>query len=237
MIAKKNPRYNLEGKRIVIFSLGLLTTTAATLAAFTYQSPYEFEMEKERVKPVAMDYTVVEKDPIIKQQDLVIQPIVQPQTQADESQSATASTSVDISQDVTAADNQLDLPDLGVLGRPDFVVKKQGGGEIERDRIEPFPKIEAEFVGGYPKMQEFIVDNTNYPEQDLQGGISGVVYVSFVVEKNGSISNVLVEKGVSTNLDREAKRVVKKFPNWIPAENEGEKVRTIIRLPIRFLPQ
>lgn len=238
MIAKKNPRYNLEGKRIVIFSLGLLTTTAATLAAFTYQSPYEHELEKHKIPAIPIDYMVEDEKPEVVEKPLAEPQIQQPmqQQQSDPSQSVALSSSLDISQDINLVSNRPDLPDLGILGRPDVQISEGGGNEIEKEPIE-FPGVEAQFVGGYPKMQEFIIDNTNYPEGDLNIGNSGVVYVSFVVELDGSISNVVVEKGVSKDIDREAKRVVKAFPNWIPGENDGEKVRTIIRLPIRFIPQ
>ena len=62
----------------------------------------------------------------------------------------------------------------------------------------------------------------------------GRVFLAFVVEKDGSITNVRVERGVSIDLDREAKRVVSLMPNWIPAESGGKFVRCRARLPISF---
>ena len=69
---------------------------------------------------------------------------------------------------------------------------------------------------------------------DIEGDVQGTVAISFVVEKNGEITNILVEKGVSKTIDREAKRIVRSFPKWVPAEIDARKVRTRVRLPIVF---
>ena len=62
----------------------------------------------------------------------------------------------------------------------------------------------------------------------------GRVFLSFVVEKDGSITNVSIERGVSPEIDKEAKRVIRKMPKWIPGEASGKKCRARCRLPINF---
>ena len=74
----------------------------------------------------------------------------------------------------------------------------------------------------------------NYPEIDIQMDVQGKVYLSFIIEKDGSVSNVEIERGVSKTIDREAKRIVKTFPKWKPGENAYGKVRTRVRLPLNF---
>ena len=84
-------------------------------------------------------------------------------------------------------------------------------------------------------MMEKVQDVMVYPEVDIEMNVQGKVYISFIVEKDGSVSNVEVERGVSSTIDREAKRIVKSFPNWKPGENAYGKVRTRVRLPLNFV--
>jgi protein TonB len=124
-------------------------------------------------------------------------------------------------------------PDISLPGG--FVAVTSGDVDVDGGDFDPFPPIEAEYFGGVPKMQEDIGRGLVYPEIDVQLGNEGTVYVSFIVEKDGSVSNVQIERGISETIDREAKRIVKEFPKWKPAENAFGKVRTIVRLPIRFI--
>lgn len=84
-------------------------------------------------------------------------------------------------------------------------------------------------------MFKFISENVKYPEVDKEMGNQGRVYVEFIVEKDGSLTNVKVLRGVSKTIDEEAKRVIRAMPNWIPGESGGKIVRTKTRLPISFV--
>lgn len=234
MIAKKNPRYNLEGKRIVIFSLGLLTTTAATLAAFTYQSPLQSEIEKNQIASVPVDY-LVEDAPIIQPKIEQQQQNQQNDQQSNDQSSDASQSTVDISQQIVSVDNTNEHP-IVRIGAPDVDVSGIGVGTVVNEVIE-IPDVDALFIGGYTAMQEYIAKNINYPEIDIETGTQGVVYVNFVVEVDGSISNITIHRGVSKTIDREAKRIVAKFPKWIPGEVKAEAVRTRVVLPIRFTLQ
>ena len=100
--------------------------------------------------------------------------------------------------------------------------------------IVDFPDVEAGFPGGQAAMMKWINDNIKYPQTSIEMNEQGRVFLSFVVETNGSISNVKIERGISIDLDREAKRVIKKMPNWVPGESAGRAVRARCRLPINF---
>ena len=121
------------------------------------------------------------------------------------------------------------------------------------EEVVEFPDVEASFpcveffrydslgtiVGqnqlcGSSAMMKWISKNVNYPQTSIEMNEQGRVFLSFVVEKDGSISNIAIERGVSPDLNREAKRVVRKMPNWIPGEASGRKVRARCRLPINF---
>ena len=81
---------------------------------------------------------------------------------------------------------------------------------------------------------KYIQTNIEYPPTSIEMNEQGKVYLSFVVEADGSITNVAVERGVSPDLDREAKRVVRSMPKWKPGEAKAKKSRTRCRLPINF---
>jgi TonB family protein len=102
------------------------------------------------------------------------------------------------------------------------------------EEIIEFPDVEAEFIGGAQEMMIYINQNIQYPITSIEMNEQGKVYLSFVVEPDGTISNVAIERGVSIDIDNEAKRVVRSMPKWSPGESKGKKARTRCRLPINF---
>ena len=104
--------------------------------------------------------------------------------------------------------------------------------EIVEDEIFQIVETQPEFPGGSNKLMQFISYNFRYPEIDTKNGIQGRVYVSFVVEKDGTVSTVEILKSVSKTIDAEAIRVVKLMPNWTPGTQNGNPVRVSFHLPI-----
>lgn len=100
--------------------------------------------------------------------------------------------------------------------------------------IYDMPEIMPEFVGGADALDDFIKKNIKYPVEAKEQGIQGKVYVQFVVEKDGTVTNVTVRRGAHTLLDNEAVRVVKLMPAWKPGTMRGKKVRVRYTLPITF---
>jgi protein TonB len=92
----------------------------------------------------------------------------------------------------------------------------------------------ATFPGGNNKAVVFIKENLKYPEDAANYGIQGRVIVKFVVEEDGSISDIKVVRGVHPSLDAEAVRVVKLMPKWQPAERGGKPVRSRFNFPVYF---
>jgi TonB family protein len=110
------------------------------------------------------------------------------------------------------------------------------GNEVVDVELEPenYPDIEAEFVGGMKAMNTFLTKNLKFPDKALREGKSGVVFVQFVVERDGKISRVKTLNFISKELNEEAERVIKLMPVWIPGELRGHKVSSYIQIPIRF---
>ena len=102
------------------------------------------------------------------------------------------------------------------------------------DVVEDMP----EFPGGSQKLLEYLKENTHYPEIAEKNGVQGRVVVTFVVEKDGSITEAKIVKSVDQSLDEEAFRVVKSMPKWKPGMCNGEPTRVKYTVPITFrLPE
>ena len=98
------------------------------------------------------------------------------------------------------------------------------------DQVEQMP----EFPGGMPAMIEFLQTNLKYPKDAIKQQVGGRVMVMFVVETDGTLSNVRVARKVFPSLDSEAVRVVKTMPKWKPGKEKGRPVRVNFTLPVVF---
>lgn len=98
------------------------------------------------------------------------------------------------------------------------------------DVVEVMPQ----YPGGQIAMLKYIMQNIKYPKQIMEEGIQGRVTVSFIVEKDGRVSNVRLLRSVQPSLDKEAIRVVKSMPKWTPGKQNGKPVRVRFNLPVMF---
>jgi TonB family protein len=104
----------------------------------------------------------------------------------------------------------------------------------KKSEFVEFPEVDASFPGGIEAMHNFITTIIVYPNDCLMNGIEGKVYVSFVINTDGSIEDIRIEKGAHPSLDREAKRVISEMPDWIPTKLGDTYVRSRARLPIVY---
>ena len=95
-------------------------------------------------------------------------------------------------------------------------------------------EVMPQYPGGQIAMLKYIMENIKYPEQAMKKGIQGRVVVSFIVEKDGRISNVRLLRSVESSLDKEAVRVVKSMPKWSPGKQNGKPVRVRFNVPVMF---
>ena len=100
----------------------------------------------------------------------------------------------------------------------------------EQDKVEQ----KAEFTGGMMKQIEFMMQNLKYPKEAEKDGASGSVRVHFIVEKDGTLTDVKVPDSVHKALDAEAIRLVKAMPKWTPGRQRGKAVRVRFTLPVTF---
>lgn len=93
------------------------------------------------------------------------------------------------------------------------------------------------YPGGDPALRDFIAKNVKYPEKAQEKGIQGRVYVTFIVDVDGSITGAKIARGVDPSLDNEAIRVVNSSPKWTPGKQDGEAVKVSYTVPITFALQ
>lgn len=233
METKKNPKLDLERRRNTFLQVGFLTVGSLTLAAFTYRSPTAIDEEKSLVSHSTIEFVedeVEKPEPVLPKLE---------RKQSDNDDKSDKSLKIDImkdpDEDIKSKKNTRELPD------PKVGLKDLGydfGDLLDDRKIEgeviEIPDVDASFVGGLVAMKHFIYDRIEYPQVSQELRAEGTVWISFIVEEDGAVTSVKVERGVSEDLDNEALRIVRKFPNWIPAEVEAEPVRTRVRLPITF---
>ena len=106
---------------------------------------------------------------------------------------------------------------------PDMKVVKKTVAPDDEMVINEFPDQLAEFPGGQVAMFKYFIDNLEYPPRAQQNKVSGKVYVSFVVLKDGSITQVTVLRGVDEDLNAEAVRLIQEMPNWKPGMAKGNQ--------------
>lgn len=95
-------------------------------------------------------------------------------------------------------------------------------------------EVQPEFPGGMDSMYAFIQKNLIYPEKAKAEGIEGRVFITFTIEKDGSVSNVKILRGIGGGCEEAAKEVVEKMPKWKPGTQRGKPVRVQFNLPIKF---
>ena len=125
----------------------------------------------------------------------------------------------------------------GVKGDEMAVVQEAAPVAIEEPKEEEvllYAEQMPSFIGGYKEMQLFILKNIVYPREAQNMGIEGKVYVEFIVDQTGTLSNFTVKKGIGYGCDEAAVTVMKKMPKWEPAKVNGRAVKLKTSVPIVF---
>ena len=115
------------------------------------------------------------------------------------------------------------------VASPTEIASTPGDGDA-KEKIEVMP----EFKGGMDAMIKYMGENINYPKET---NLSGVVYIGFVIDEKGNVTDVSVVKSAAESLDKEALRVVKAMPKWTPGKDKGKNVKVKMTLPVSFKMQ
>lgn len=121
-----------------------------------------------------------------------------------------------------------------ILKAKEVIAEPEPPKHEEENKVFDIVEQQPLFPGGPAALLKYLSENTKYPVVAQENGVQGRVTVQFVVEKDGSISDVHVLRGVDPSLDKEAVRVVKSMPRWTPGKQNGITVRVNYRVPVLF---
>ena len=223
MEEKKSPKANLENKKLMFMQIGMIISLLIAWLAFEHKS-----YDKREIDPSLLRQTeVVEEEmvEITKQEEQKPQPVEVPKQ----------TTQLEIVQD------DVEVEDIEINAEVDQqeVIEEYVPVEVEEEDVqeqEIFQIVEEmpAYPGGEQKLMEFIAKGIKYPQIARETGIQGRVFVGFVIEPDGSVSNVKVLRGIGGGCDEEAMRVVKSMPKWKPGKQRGKAVRVSYMLPVNF---
>lgn len=121
-----------------------------------------------------------------------------------------------------------------VLKAKEVITQPEPPKHVEENKVFDVVEQMPSFPGGPQALLQYLNSNVKYPVVAQENGVQGRVVISFVVEKDGSVTDVQVAKSVDPSLDKEAQRIVKSMPHWIPGKQNGSAVRVKYVVPVSF---
>lgn len=148
----------------------------------------------------------------------------------------------EIITELIVVDDEVEVEDLNIdveIDEREFIAEwvapvMEVEEEVESDEVFVIVEDAPSFPGGEEARMRFLQQNIRYPAIAREAGIQGTVFITFVVERDGSITNVRVLRGIGGGCDEEAIRVVSMMPRWNPGKQRGRPVRVQFNMPIRF---
>jgi protein TonB len=223
MELKKNPEADLEKRKSSLRWMGILAAMALMLVSFEWKTfdevvaglgDYKADLVEDEIVPISFQ-----------------QPPPPPPPPPQEA------TILDIVEDDEDVEEDLVIEDQTVDETTEIEFIEETAEEVMEEEIFTIVQDMPSFPGGDGAMLSFLGKNIKYPTLAKESGIQGTVYVTFVVEKDGSVSNVKVLRGIGGGCDEEAIRVVKSMPKWTPGKQRGKPVKVQYNLPCRFVLQ
>lgn len=222
MSPKKKPNADLERNKRTFFLIGLIFSLALIYAGFEL---YALNEKQNNLKPEIDDSIIVDETDIKEA-------FVKPEPQK---RQIIATQVLEIIDDNNPVVSNIPFYD-DLIEFPEDIYQPVERIEEPTTIYDVFPFTDKmpKFPGEDGAFNQFLYENLKYPEVCINLRIEGTVLVEFVVEKDGSLTQIKVKNSVYPDLDEEAIRVLKISPKWIPGENLGKKVRVSYTLPIKF---
>jgi len=227
MKARKTKRADLENKRGIFFQIGLIITLGLILAAFEWSSSIGQDYSYELIDDNGLEEEIMQltREKVIKPPPPPVPQVVEVLTILDDDEipdnelliedvESDQEMIIDIDTYIIDEDNvDDDAPFIVVADMPSF----QGGGLLE--------------------FRSWVMNNLRYPKIAVENGVSGKVYVQFIVNAKGRIQDAVIIRGADPSLNEESLRVVLSSPKWVPGKQGGKAVKVQYTLPIHFLLQ
>lgn len=224
MKIRKLNRSWLERKRVLFFEIGLILSLALVLVAFEWKTPYH-----------EIDYFSGIEEPL---PDPTPTPKPTPPEEHKETKKKKVATILNIVDKVIDPDEE----DIDIFaGWDDDIDNTESVFAVtlkeEKEAVDPIIEVPSkmpEFEGGMAGLQKYLSTTIDYPLAARQIGIEGTVFVEFVVEKDGTVSNLRILRSPDETLEKEAIRVMRSMPSWTPGYQGIHKVRVRMVMPIQF---
>jgi len=226
MDLKKSHKADLENKKFIFRQIGLIVALAAMLVAFEWKS-YEREI-------VDLGQRQVEDVP----EEII--PITEQKVKPPPPPPPKQVVKINVVEDDVDVDDEIDIDvEADENTEVEEYIPVEQEDEESADEQQIFMVVEAmpEFPGGMNELNKYLAENIKYPQMAKESGIQGRVFVTFVVERDGRVTDVRVLRGIGGGCDEEAVRVVKNMPKWTPGKQRGKPVRVQFNLPVKFTLQ
>lgn len=222
---KKSPKANIETLKLTSILMGVVVAVSVLFFAFEWSS----QTKKLDESIIVQDVLAEEEIEITRRDPTPPPPPPPPAPETPEIIQVVeekVETRIEINTEDDASKRQMEA----------FVPPPPPKPKVEEVTEEIFVVVEEqpEFPGGNTAMMKFLSDNIKYPVIAQENGIQGRVITNFVVERDGSISDVQVVRGVDPSLDKEAIRVIQSMPKWKAGRQRGSAVRVRFTLPVVF---
>ena len=226
METKKNPQADLHRKRGLFFAIGLVFTCMFVISAFEWKTFTEHEkieltneVEEDMMLEIPRTIHIPPPPPPKVQQPEVVE------IPDDQEEDPITFEFLDLEDPVVKQAN-VTMPKP--KKRPKIIE------EVIKDDFVLFSEVAAKPKNGYKAFYQYIADHLKYPSQARRMGVEGRVFIQFIIEKDGSLTDIKVIKGIGSGCDEEAIRVLQDAPKWSPGRQRGQKVRVKKSIPILF---
>ena len=225
MEAKKSPKADLEKRRGLYLEVGMIVILAASLLAFNVKN---YDKEEKQVNTRTVKEEVAEE---IMQTQEKVEPQPPPEQQE------VVPTDLKVVDNDAKIENEAQVFDADAKNAENVEVQQVTITEEVEDVEETVwvaVEEDPEFPGGLDALSQYLADNIQYPALARENGITGKVFVTFVVEKDGRVGQIKILRDIGGGCGAEAVRVVKAMPKWKPGKQSGKPVRTQFNLPVSF---
>ena len=224
MEIKKSPKADLNSKKLTFTLIGLVLSLFIVWRVFEHKS-----YDKQTVDTFARQVEVIEEEMV----EITKQEQPKPQVQTPKPQ-VTQIQVVEDDVEVEDIDINAEVDQNEILEEYVYEAPEIEDEDLQEEEVFLSVEENPEFPGGPAKLLEYVQKNLKYPMMARESDIQGKVFVGFVVEKDGSVSNVKVLRGIGGGCDEEAVRVVQSLPKFKPGKQRGNPVRVAYTLPIVF---
>jgi len=218
MEPRKNPDADLERRKTSFLAIGLLTALAFTLVAFEWTA---FDRSQEGLG----EYTELQ----MEEEEILASTTPPPPPPPPPAPTQV----IEIVEDEVEVQDkeviEMEVTETTVVEAP-----VQREEEVVEEQIFTIVEEMPTFPGGEVEMRKYLGKSIKYPQMAQDAGISGTVFLTFEVDKDGKIKDVKVLRGIGGGCDEEAMRVVKAMPQWTPGKQRGKAVRVQFTLPVKF---